>query len=337
MTSFQSEPIIDSSPPEKRYSRKFLFILIAFCLLVSGIALALNYKTKDISLIKTQPPKERQDHQQSQPEEEFNPLPTAQAGRFNVLLLGIRGADDIKDGGLLTDTMLMVSIDKLTGRIILTNIPRDLYINMLGVRGKINQAYENGLAQNKGLALVSEIVSRISGVYIDKAVVFDFEAFKGIVDTLGGIDINLDKPFKEPTQWGYEFSLPAGNNHLTGEQALYYTRSRYSSSDFDRSRRQQEVITAIKSKALTAGYLSNPVTVSNLLANLSDHIKTNFKIWDISELLTLGSSLKQSSIKRVVISTDNVLNQTFTTGGEYILVPKAGNYKEIQALFQNLS
>lgn len=123
--------------------------------------------------------------------------------------------------------------------------------------------YERGLANGGGIDMAEKVISKITGIYIDKTVVFDFSAFKEIVDAVGGIDIYLEKPFKESSQWGYEFSLPAGNNHLNGEQALYYVRSRYSTNDFDRARRQQEVIIAIKNKALTLGFLTNPLKINS--------------------------------------------------------------------------
>ena len=197
--------------------------------------------------------------------------------------------------------------------------------------------YEKGLENGGGIDLTEKIISKITGTYIDKTVVFDFNAFKEIVDTLGGIDIYLDKPFNEPTQWGYDFSLPAGNNHLNGDQALYYVRSRYSTNDFDRAKRQQDVIAAIKSKALSLGFLANPLKINSMLSSLKGNIKTDFQIWDINDILTLANSLnpKQPVISRV-ISTDNLLYQTKTADGEYILLPKDTNYAEIKNLFKNI-
>jgi anionic cell wall polymer biosynthesis LytR-Cps2A-Psr (LCP) family protein len=168
-------------------------------------------------------------------------------------------------------------------------------------------------------------------------VVFDFEAFKKIIDTLGGIDIYLAKPFKESTQWGYEFSLPAGNNHLSGEQALYYVRSRFSTSDFDRARRQQEVIVAIKNKALSLGFLTNPLKINSLLSDLKNNIRTDFQIWDLNDILTLAKSFNpKQSVKNYIISTENLVYETHTTNGEYILLPKEANYTGIKDVFKNI-
>lgn len=269
-----------------------------------------------------------------------NPMPTPEADRLDVLILGIRGTtkDQIEnEGGLLSDTMLVVSIDKKTQKAAMISIPRDLYIDMLGVKGKINEVYERGLERKIGLDLPKQIISKITGVYIDKAVVLDFDAFQHVVDNIGGVDVYLAKPFSEPKQWGNDFSLPAGNNHLNGEQALYYVRSRYSSSDFDRSRRQQEVITAIKNKIAKNGYLSSPLKMTDLLSSIKGDIKTDFQIWDINDVLGLAKTLSQKDkIKNYFMTTDNLLYETKNSKGEYILLPKGDNYDGIKQFFKDI-
>ncbi len=281
--------------------------------------------------------------------DDLNPMPSPEEKRLDVLILGIRGESnsDVEDaGGLLTDTILVASFDRDTKKTAMISIPRDLYIDLamtakngkqVEVKGKINEMYEKGLSNGGGIDMAEKVVSKITGIYIDKTVVFNFSAFKEIVDTLGGIDIYLEKPFKESSQWGYEFSLPAGNNHLNGEQALYYARSRYSTNDFDRARRQQEIIVAIKNKALSLGILSNPLKINALLSSLKGNVKTDFQIWDINDVLTLVPSFgPKQPVKNYVISTDNLVYETHTVGGEYILLPKDANYAGIKDLFKSI-
>ncbi|MEX2052641.1 MAG: LCP family protein [Candidatus Paceibacterota bacterium] len=276
---------------------------------------------------------------------ELNPIPEEEPDRLDILVLGIRGEDALEEGGLLTDTIMVVSIDQKTKKISMISIPRDLFIDILAntgnggtvrIKGKINRVYESGLPRGEGLALSQQVFSRITGTYIDHVIVFDFKAFEEIVDTIGGVDVTLARPFHESSQWGYEFSLPEGKNHLEGEQALYYVRSRYSTSDFDRARRQQEVIAAIKSKALSLGFLANPLNVTSLFSDLKNNIRTDFKIWDIKDLLDLASAFSQSSIKNYVITTQNLVYETHTEGGEYILLPNEGNYDGIKNLFKEI-
>ena len=141
-----------------------------------------------------------------------NPIPQDDPDILNVLILGMRGEDYPQDGGLLTDTILLVIIDKTTGKVAMISIPRDLYLDMQGtlndesvinLKGKLNEVYVNGYEKNQGLTLASQMVSRITGQYVDRAVLFDFKAFGDIVTTLGGIDVTLAQPFNEKSQWGY--------------------------------------------------------------------------------------------------------------------------------------
>lgn len=310
-------------------------VYVLFLVLVIGLAgyFGLNYKlvkvftfgkTNDRSLI-------------SKAAEDKYPLPDQNDGRFDVLILAIRGEDDIQNGGLLTDSIEVLSIDNKTKKASLISIPRDLFIDMGGVKGKINEAYAIGVEHHRGLGLVSEIVSRISGVYIDKTIIFDFNAFNEIITTMGGVDVHLDKPFSEKSQWGYEFALPAGDNHLNAEQALYYARSRYSSNDFDRARRQQEIMFAIKNKALSLGFIANPIKITQLFGSLQRNIKTNFQVWDINNLLDVGRTLtgSRSAIKASIISTDNVLRQLVDPKYGYILLSKTDDFQGVQNIFKH--
>ena len=167
--------------------------------------------------------------------------------------------------------------------------------SVLEIKGKANEIYVRGYAHQQGLTLASQMISRTTGIYVDRAILFDFKAFADVIDALGGIDITLAKPFVEKTQWGHEFSLPAGANHLNGEQALYYVRSRFSSSDFDRARRQQEVLSAMKKKATDLGFLTNPNKITALIDALKGNLKTNIPLWEVKDLITVGQSIKTSS------------------------------------------
>ncbi len=276
-----------------------------------------------------------------------NPAPKPEKDRLDVLILGIRGEDDIENGGLLTDTMLVLSIDKATKKAAMISIPRDLYLDnfvangpngkQIKLTGKLNEVYERGLIKKDGINFSKQVISKITGIYIDNVVVFDFNAFNTIVEVLGGVDVHLDKPFIEAGQWGYPFSLPAGDNHLNGDQALYYARSRFSTNDFDRARRQQEIIVAIKNKALALGYASDPFKATSLYSSLKGAIKTDFQIWDIKSLLFLASSMNQKlPVKDYFITTENLLRETKTASGEYILLPKEENFAGIKKFFANI-
>ena len=316
----------------------FLLFFLAILLLAGKISSTVEVKNKSLwgKITAFWEPKENNNSQEKELNKNF-PMPVRETDRFDTLLLGIRGAEDTENGGLLSDSIMLFSSDKTTGKLSLVSIPRDLYVNLPGVvKGKANEVYEKGLIKKNELDFTKNAFSRITGVYIDNLIVFDFQGFKEIVDTVGGIDIELKQPFEEKNQWGYEFSLPAGKNHLNGETALYYTRSRYSSSDFDRSRRQQNVIFAIKEKAFSLGILGNPLKVNALISSLKNNIETDFNILDTKSLLDLALDLNSSSnnLETKTMSTENALYET-KQDELYILLPQNNDWSLIKNFFVN--
>ena len=286
----------------------------------------------------------------------FNILPTEDNGtspideirndkldRLNILLLGLRGVDD-PNGGLLTDTMMVVSLKPKTNEVALISVPRDLYVTIPNTdnKGKINEVYANGTKNSDwkgGLKYSKQEIEKVSGLDIHYTVSVDFAAFKEIIDTLGGVTLYLDKPFVEsvPFEEGY-ISLPAGNNNLTGAKALLYSRARYSSSDFDRARRQQQVLVAVKDKALNLGILSNPVKLVSILDSVGNHVRTDAELWEIKELAGLFRNANTSNIKRKVFDTskEGLLTESHNAAGQYILQPVGGNYDKMQEACKNI-
>ncbi|MBX4211422.1 MAG: LCP family protein [Candidatus Yanofskybacteria bacterium] len=258
-------------------------------------------------------------------------MPAEEKDRLDILIMGIRGENDPQNGGMLTDSILVLSFDKTTHKSSLISIPRDFliwYDNDNAAR--INTAYET-----LGLSGTKKLVSKITGVYIDNIVVFDFSAFKKIVDDLGGVDVTLSAPFKEAVQWGYTFSLPAGVNHLNGQDALYYARSRFTSNDFDRARRQQEIILAIKQKIGQTNFLAEPDKAFALVSNIKRNMHTDLNILDAKMLMDLAKQLDTTtSMKRMVLSTSNVFNQTILSNGMYVLLPRDNTIEPIKKIFR---
>jgi anionic cell wall polymer biosynthesis LytR-Cps2A-Psr (LCP) family protein len=281
-------------------------------------------------------------------------LPEKDPDRINILLLGIRGLEDPGEGKLLSDAMILLSIKKSTGQIALISIPRDLYVEIAGMKkkGRINFAYAHG-----GLECAKRTVAYLTDLYIDYAISANFKAFEEVIDTLGGVTIYLEHPFEESFQWAREgweeneywlkkeiegeekwvFHIPAGQNTLDGKTALYYVRSRFSSSDFDRMRRQQRVLMAVKDKALSLGVLTNPVKIYELLDIVGKNIRTDMTLADIKELINLASSLDIQQIRKKVFDTtpEGLLYQTHIDG-EYVLLPVGDNFDKIQEVCKNI-
>lgn len=260
--------------------------------------------------------------------------------RRNFLLLGIRGEDDLEHGGLLTDTIMVVSIDMENKKAALISVPRDLYLKIPGTqrKEKINAAYSFGeeKLEGGGIELSKRTVEFVTGLFIDNVISFDFAAFKEIVDKFGGIDIYLDKEFSENKQWGNDFYVGSGWQHLNGDIALYYARSRFSTNDFDRARRQQQILLSVKNKALKLGFLTNPFKVNSILEILQNRIKTDITIFDIIKYSRLIQNIENDKIRHKVFSTESdILTQTYINGA-YVLLPRDGNLDEIRKISREI-
>lgn len=334
MTNYWYTPNL-SSRPQSRWGRLALWIM-AIVIIGSGIAIISHISGTTISVNNGIPGKHATDTPlPNQPRIVDDPeyqMPDKDSNRLDILVLGIRGKDDVENGGLLSDTILLFSMDKKTGVATMTSIPRDLTIRVTdGKTEKINTAYiYNGLGGTK------KLYSRILGVRIDNIVVVDFNAFKHIVDSLGGVTITLDQPFKETQQWGYTFELPAGQNTLNGDQALYYARSRYGTSDFDRSRRQMQIILAIKEKMAALNITQDPLKALSIITAVRKNIETDLDIFElgtIKDLVTQGDKL--SKIKRYQLTTDNLLYET-KVNGIYELLPRDNTLAHIKRFFQTV-
>lgn len=262
--------------------------------------------------------------------------------RINFLILGMRGKDD-PNGGLLADSSIIVSLRPFDNKIALISVPRDLYVLMPGLNEerKINEAYEIGEKKfpGKGPEYTKAIFSDISGVPIHFAVIVNFKAFKDLVDSLGGIELNLSAPFVEavPFEEG-SISLPAGRQTIDGGTALLYTRARMSSSDFDRSRRQQEVIKAIYAKIRKTGVILNPYRLDKLLKIIEKNMKADMQVWEMAEIIKIFSQFKDPIIKTKVIDTgaEKLLYSTYNSEGAFIILPIGGDYGEIHEVVKNI-
>jgi len=273
--------------------------------------------------------------------------PPKDEDRINVLLLGMGGKEHT-EGELLTDSIMVVSYKKSTGQIALISIPRDLYVQMPGENyyEKINTVYVLGERKyGNGLDYAKKTIGFITGLYIDYTAVVDFTAFKTIIDAMGRITIFLDKPFIEDKQWWCDengencqpFIIEAGEQTLNGETALFYVRSRFSSSDFDRARRQQQVMLAIKDKLLSLGVLANPLIINDLFDAVAAHVKIDIMPWEIPNLIKLIKKADTENIIRKVFDTsEQGLLYEAKKNGAYILLPKEGNFNKIRETCQQI-
>lgn len=283
--------------------------------------------------------------------------------KINILLMGKSGADH--DGADLTDTIMIVSIPLDKGEIKTISIPRDVWIPEL--MAKINSAYywgKNGSAYfplqdtGGGISFAKRIVGKIVGQPIQYGVVLDFSAFKDIIDAVGGISVDVDRPFvdnyypikgKENDECEGDVAYKcryetvifnSGIQTMDGETALKFVRSRHSKgdegTDIARVARQQKVIRAIKNKISEPKTYLSIKRVKAILSVANKYIETDIGIPTIGviarKVLENIDSVSQENFPEDLIKvppTSNIYNNL------YVFIPKAGNgnWEEIQGWF----
>ena len=270
--------------------------------------------------------------------------------RINILLLGIAGKG--KPGNNLTDTIMIASFNTKTGKVALLSIPRDLYVEIpeMNYQGKINSVYEYGLRNfsddNKSsMEPIKKVIRNITSLDIDYWAVINFDGFQKAVDAIGGINITnerdiLDTRYPGPN-YSYEtFELSKGFHHLDGATALKYARMRHNDpeSDFGRAKRQQQVMQAVKNKIFSTGTLLNAVAINQFLNTLGENVKTNISSSEFGDFLTLIKNLDTNNINNVVLDawkSDSLLRGSHMAGIS-ALIPRVGNWSEVQDLAQNI-
>jgi LCP family protein required for cell wall assembly len=275
--------------------------------------------------------------------------PQSEDGRTNILLLGMRGADD-PHGGLLADSIMVASFDTKNNKVALISVPRDLYVQIpdTNERGKLNSVYGHweGSGRGQGIPEMEKMMGTITGLKIDHAIAINFNGFKQLIDTMGGVDVKLSKPFSETKQFvegnecGGVFNLPAGTNHMDGLKALCYARARENTSDFDRSKRQQVIIKALKDKMVSVGTLADFNKVNKILSIIGNNVKTDLTPEEMKGFYDQYSNMKEADVvQRVFENSDKgLLTVPNIAGAGYILVPTAGedNYSQLQDACRNI-
>lgn len=273
-------------------------------------------------------------------------------GRTQILLLGTGGGEH--DGADLTDTMMIASIDPERKSASLLSIPRDLWLELPGYgSSRVNKMYEilkPKYGSKPSLDILRSGIEKISNQEIPYYVKVDFEIFIQTVQLLGGITVTVEKSihdteYPNETESGYTtFSIEAGTQELDGATALKYVRSRHSTSDFDRSKRQQQVLKAMKEKAKKNKILSSPLTIKRLYDKFEEHVETNLKGSELISLSKLASDIEEDQISSATIHDIEVIQQgsfLYTPsrdlyGGAFVLIPVGESYKELQQFMKIL-
>jgi len=238
-------------------------------------------------------------------------------GQVNILILG---SDYRTSQGYRTDLIMVLSLNPTAGTASLVSFPRDLYVNIPGMGlNRINAAMPNG-----GFSLLASTMKTNFDVTTDYYIMTNFNGFKNIVDTLGGITVNASKSLTDkcdlPQAINKYCTISTGNNLMDGATALWYVRSRYSTSDFDRTRRAQEVMLALFQKVMSLNGLNRG---SELFTLFKGSVETNLTVDTVLQLLPFSTTIlaNPSLVKQYAIGASNVSNYVVPSSGAEVLLP----------------
>lgn len=282
-------------------------------------------------------------------------------GRINILILGIdKRVEGNAVKSVLTDSILVASIGVNEKNVTLISLPRDLWVeSKLGIKGKINSVY-NQYNSSTGKVLgpegTKDVVEEVLGIPVHYNVTINFEVFKKIIDTLGGIEVDIENSFTDseypiegkenaPMNERYEtITFNKGREKMDGERALKYVRSRHGQgeegTDFARSKRQQKVILAIKDKMMQASTLIDLPKLKELFSIYEKDVETNITNEDLTKFYSLYRIINFDKFKRIVLDdrsdaeAGGILyspEDTTAYGGAYVLIPRSGDFSQIHA------
>ena len=257
--------------------------------------------------------------------------------KVNILVLGKGGVGH--EAPDLTDTIILTSISKK--KIVLVSLPRDIWVSE--IRAKLNSAYFYGK-----LPLAKTSVERIAGVPVKYGVVIDFSGFKGMIDVLGGIEVDvknsfIDEKYPVPGKENdtclpcrYEtIRFTQGKQIMNGETALKFVRSRNAEgdegTDIAREARQQQVIGAIRNKVLSPEVFLNLNTIIALRDAVYSSIETDMDTNTIAGLVRLFLSAR-NSIESKLIPDDLLENPPSSKkyDNQYVFIAKSGDWSEVE-------
>lgn len=233
--------------------------------------------------------------------------------RLNILLLG----SDRRPGGTLfrTDTIILVSIDTQNGTVHILSFPRDLYVYIPGwMQDRINVAWQHG-----GFEGLAATLEQNFGVRPTHYALVNFRSFKRVVDDLGGLDVKVSQPLYDRYPGKGWITIPKGKVHMNADMALWYVRSRKTSNDFARNRRQQEVLLALFEKFISLDALTR---APEFYKAYKKAVVTNLTFEDGLALLPIAAqvALDRSRIKHYFI-TPEMAYDYITPGGAMVLLP----------------
>lgn len=213
---------------------------------------------------------------------------------MTVLILGCdqdytRGGKRVTRSAARSDMMMVARLGLKDKSIKGVSIPRDLLVKIPGHgRDKINAAHAYG-----GPDLSREVVEELLGLKVDRVVVLNFEAFKDMIDMLGGVDLDVDRNMRYVDRAAkLDINLKKGEQHLDGEQAMGYVRYRKGDSDFKRQDRQKQLMLSVKDVMI-----ANPAKIPDVADQTVAILGNTFSPAEVAALIRFAKDVPAENIR----------------------------------------
>ncbi|MFA6193352.1 MAG: LCP family protein [Parcubacteria group bacterium] len=341
----------------RRRKSKFFFWTIIFVgilgiVFLASIALAFKFYATSQKVIDSKQPASFMQSVKDIVSSDRKALRGEQYDRINILLVGLAGKN--YPGANLTDSIIIASINPKTYQTALLSIPRDLYVPIPGTNysTKINALYARSQDKDRsgksGVDDLKKVITDITGQPIDYYIALDFDGFKQIINELGGIKVQVPKDLHDERypgpNYSYEtFDLKQGLYTLDGDIALKFARTRHNEDgDFGRAYRQQLILESARSKAFSLETILNIPELSHLLDTLGEHLRTDIPLNELNSFVDLVKKIDTHTTVNKVLDAgkpDSVMavSHIFLGGVRaFILIPRTGNYDEIQDISKNI-
>ncbi|MFN2144200.1 MAG: LCP family protein [Anaerolineales bacterium] len=239
--------------------------------------------------------------------------------QVNILLMG----SDLRPygGGYRTDVIMLVSINLDSQEVNLISFPRDLYVYLPGLYSdRINSAMARG-----GFNLIADTLEYNFGVRPDYYGLIHLWSFKNLIDSLGGINVEVGRTLSDQRTGYGTYTVNPGTVTMNGDTVMWYVRSRYTTSDFDRTRRQQEVLTALVRRLLSFDVVTR---FPSLYEQYNGIIETNLPLSEITPFLPVADELMGGEFGRYAVGASHVTNWT-TPSGSAVLLPNQAAIRQM--------
>lgn len=263
-----------------------------------------------------------------------DPMPLANEQGSDIVIFLLLGSDTTNPANSgRTDVILLVLVNRTASTVSFFSIPRDFYAYIPGYGlHRINTAYGQGerlFGEGGGAQLLKETILYNLGIEVDYYARVDFNDFKTIIDAVGGIDMAVDCAIqdwrlREPglditieESWEM-FTLPVGYHHMDGDLALWYVRSRRTSSDFDRGRRQQDMMRALWRQINQLGLVQQ---LPDIWQQVTEMAETDLTLPDLLGLTPMVSNLESSHMASFTLALNEEVTAGFSPEGSSILIP----------------